>query len=256
VRCQVRHKIKLRKKARIPIKRIKPCTCFRKEVSCHNRRKVIEQFSNQNENQTRTKEEFSNSLILGDAPKILFHTVVADQPYFVQLPNKQPTRWTVQYVIEGVDHDADKLRSFEEDVESIAEVVKQNADTRLMATSHSISRIGRSRQNLGCSRLNDVSWVKTNTMPNRLGIRFTNATETPFSVVKHKSPDKYAVNKDYRKRGGPATIACVVWVLSVCHGKERLKEVKKHPIHMPTQSRIRITLTSSCRRSGDCLSFI
>jgi len=50
--------------------------------------------------------------------------------------------------------------------------------------------------------LNDVIWVKTNPMPNWLGVRFTNATETLIWAVKDKSVKNYTFNREYAKSFG------------------------------------------------------
>ncbi|MFN3947262.1 MAG: DNA methyltransferase [Aquificaceae bacterium] len=63
-------------------------------------------------------------------------------------------------------------------------------------------------QDLGFWILNDVVWVKTNPMPNWLGVRFTNATEHLIWAVKDKEVKSCTFNKRickgfwYWKSGG------------------------------------------------------
>jgi len=61
--------------------------------------------------------------------------------------------------------------------------------------------------------LNDVIWVKTNPMPNWLGVRFTNATETLIWAVKDKSVKNYTFNKEYAKSFGIGKIGANVWMV-------------------------------------------
>ena len=85
---------------------------FHQGVISPDRNKVIKVISDLNEKQTYTKEEVLNSIILGDALKVLkklpeeiFDMVFIDPPYFLQLPKKELRRWTVRTVVEGVDDD-------------------------------------------------------------------------------------------------------------------------------------------------------
>ena len=70
-------------------------------------------------------------------------------------------------------------------------IMKPTATIWTIATYHSIFRIGKIMQDLGYLILNNIIWVKTNPMPNWLGVRFTNATETLIWAVKDKHSKKY-----------------------------------------------------------------
>ena len=230
--------------------------------------KVIKVIFDQNENQTYTKEEVLNSVILGDALKVLkkipeeiFDMVFIDPPYFLQLPKKELRRWTVKTVVEGVNDDWDKFQSFEEYdkfiqnlLVEVKRVMKPNATIWVIATYHSIFRIGKIMQDLGYWILNDVIWVKTNPMPNWLGVRFTNATETLIWAIKDKNVKKYTFNKDYAKQFGIGKIGANVWVLPLCNGKERIKDEKGKKVHStqkPIELLKRIILTST--NEGDLI---
>ncbi len=241
---------------------------FRQEVISPNRNEAIKVISDLNEKQTYTKEEVLNSVILGDAlkvlkklPKEIFDMVFIDPPYFLQLPKKELRRWTVKTVVEGVDDDWDKFPSFEEYdkfiqslLTEVKRVMKPNATIWLIATYHSIFRIGKIMQDLGYWILNDIIWVKTNPMPNWLGVRFTNATETLIWAVKDKNSKKYTFNKDYAKQFGIGKIGANVWVLPLCNGKERLKDEKGKKVHStqkPIELLKRVILTST--NEGDLI---
>jgi len=166
------------------------------------------------EKQNYTKEEILNSIILGDSLKVLkkfpeeiFDMVFIDPPYFLQLPKKELRRWKVKTIVEGVNDDWDKFSSFEEYdnfiknlLIEVKRVMKPNGTIWVIGTYHNIFRVGKIMQDLGFWILNDVIWVKTNPMPNWLGVRFTNATETLIWAIKDKNSKKYTFNKDYAKK--------------------------------------------------------
>jgi len=230
--------------------------------------KIIKIISDKEEKQTYSKEEVLNSIILGDAlnvlkklPKETFDMVFIDPPYFLQLPKKELRRWTVKTIVEGVDDSWDKFPSFEEYdkfiqnlLTEVKRVIKPNATIWIIATYHSIFRIGKIMQDLGYWILNDIIWIKTNPMPNWLGVRFTNATETLIWAVKDKNSKKYTFNKEYAKQFGIGKIGANVWVLPLCNGKERLKDENGKKIHStqkPIELLKRVILTST--KEGDLI---
>ncbi len=229
---------------------------------------AIKVISDQDQKQTYSKEEVLNSVILGDALKVLkklpeeiFDMVFIDPPYFLQLPKKKLRRWTVKTIVEGVDDDWDKFPSFEEYdnfiqilLTEVKRVMKFNATIWVIATYHSIFRIGKIMQDLGYWILNDIIWVKTNPMPNWLSVRFTNATETLIWAIKDKNSKKYTFNKDYAKQFGIGKIGANVWVLPLCNSKERLKDEKGKKVHStqkPIELLKRVILTST--NEGDLI---
>jgi len=241
---------------------------FQQEGIGFNRNEAIKVISDQSDKQTYTKEEILNSVIFGDTLKVLkklpgeiFDIIFIDPPYFLQLPKKELRRWTVKTVVEGVDDDWDKFPSFEEYdkfiqnlLTEVKRVMKPNATIWLIATYHSIFRIGKIMQDLEYWILNDIIWVKTNPMPNWLGVRFTNATETLIWAVKDKNSKKYTFNKNYAKQFGIGKIGANVWVLPLCNGKERLKDEKGKKVHStqkPIELLKRVILTST--NEGDLI---
>lgn len=212
--------------------------------------------------------EISNKVINGNTIEVLdkiepntFDMVFIDPPYFLQLPKKKLIRWEVKTIVNGVDDDWDKFSSFEEYDKFISNllvkvknVMKENATIWVIATYHSIFRIGKIMQDLGFWILNDVIWLKTNPMPNWLGVRFTNATETLIWAVKDKKNKKYTFNKDYAKKFGVGKIGANVWEIPLCSGKERLKDEKGKKIHStqkPIELLKRVILTST--KPGDLI---
>jgi len=188
--------------------------------------------------------------------------VFIDPPYFLQLPNdKELKRWTVKTIVEGVNDEWDKFSSFAEYddfirglLTEVRRVMKPTATIWVIATYHSIFRIGKIMQDLGFWILNDVIWVKTNPMPNWLGVRFTNATETLIWAVKEKGAKKYTFNKEYAKRFGIGKVGANVWVLPLCWGEERLKDEqgkKLHSTQKPVELLKRVILTST--KEGDLI---
>jgi len=218
------------------------------------------------EKQKYLLDEIKNKVILGDTFKVLkklddecIDMVFIDPPYFLQLPNKELRRWTVKTVVEGVDDAWDKFSSFQEYddfitrlLNEVKRIMKPTATLWVIATYHSIFRIGKIMQDLGYWILNDVIWVKTNPMPNWLGVRFTNATENLIWAVKDKKVKGHTFNKEYAKRLGIGKVGANVWVLPLCWGNERLKneEGKKlHSTQKPTELLKRVILTST--KEGD-----
>jgi DNA modification methylase len=213
-------------------------------------------------------EEIRDKIILGDTLDVLrkiesnvFDTVFIDPPYFLQLKKKKLRRWDVKTDVEGVFDEWDKFSSFEEYddfiqsiLSEVKRVMKENATIWVIGTYHNIFRIGKLMQDLGFWILNDVIWVKNNPMPNWLGVRFTNATETLIWAVKDKKVKKYTFNKDLAKQFGIGKIGANVWQIPVCSGKERIKDKDGNKIHStqkPIELLKRVILTTT--KEGDLI---
>ncbi|MFN4228006.1 MAG: DNA-methyltransferase [Candidatus Ratteibacteria bacterium] len=237
---------------------------FKSNVLLNNSVNII--VEDKNEKQKYLLEEIKNKVILGDALKVLkkiddeaFDMVFIDPPYFLQLPNKKLRRWTVKTVVEGVNDEWDKFSSFQEYddfiqklLTEVKRVMKPTATIWVIATYHSIFRIGKIMQDLNYWILNDVVWVKTNPMPNWLGVRFTNATETLIWAVKDKKSKKYTFNKEYARSFGIGKVGANVWVLPICWGDERIKDEngkKLHSTQKPIELLKRVILIST--KEGD-----
>ena len=211
-------------------------------------------------------KEIRNRIILGDALDVLrkiesgiFDMVFIDPPYFLQLQKKKLKRWNVKTDVEGVFDEWDKFSSFEEYddfiqsiLKEVKRVMKENATIWVIGTYHNIFRIGKIMQDLGFWILNDVIWIKNNPMPNWLGVRFTNATETLIWAVKDKKVKKYTFNKEMAKQFGIGKVGANVWQIPICSGKERIKDENGNKIHStqkPIELLKRVILTST--KEGD-----
>ncbi len=207
-------------------------------------------------------EDILNKTLFGDALAILkkipsdsVDLVFLDPPYYLQLPKKQLKRWNVKTSVDAVDDDWDKFDSFEEYdtfIQSILvetqRIMKEKAALWIISTYHSIHRIGKIMQDLGYWLLSDVLWLKSNPMPNWLGVRFTNATETLIWAVKDKDVKKNTFNKTMAKKYGIGKVGANVWVIPLCTGKERMKDEegkKLHSTQKPIELLKRIILTTS-----------
>jgi len=223
------------------------------------------------DNQAKTlysNNEIRNKIILGDALSVLrkiesnlFDMVFIDPPYFLQLQKKKLKRWNTNTDVEGVFDEWDKFSSFEEYddfiqsiLSEVKRVMKENATIWVIGTYHNIFRIGKIMQDLGFWILNDVIWVKNNPMPNWLGVRFTNATETLIWAVKDKKVKKYTFNKELAKQFGIGKIGANVWQIPICSGKERIRDKDGNKIHStqkPMELLKRIILTTT--KEGDLI---
>ncbi len=190
-------------------------------------------------------DQISNKVIHGDALEVLkkipdesVDLVFMDPPYFLQLPRKQLKRWNVKSNVEGVDDDWDKFESFEDYdnfistiLDEVKRIMKENATIWIISTYHSIFRIGKILQDKKFWLMSNVIWTKSNPMPNWLGVRFTNATETLIWATKDKDVKKYIFKKDLAKKYGIGKVGANVWLIPLCTGKERLKDEDGNKLH-------------------------
>lgn len=218
--------------------------------------------------ETYPLDEILNKTLFGDALKILkkipsnsVDLVFLDPPYYLQLPQKQLKRWNVKTSVEGVDDDWDKFESFEDYDNFIKKILvetkrimKEKAALWIISTYHSIFRIGTILQDLEYWLLSNVIWLKTNPMPNWLGVRFTNATETLIWAIKDKKVKGYTFHKNAAKKYGIGKVGANVWTIPLCTGKERMKDnegKKLHSTQKPIELLKRIILTTS--KEGDII---
>ncbi|MGA1847862.1 MAG: DNA-methyltransferase [Thermoplasmatota archaeon] len=203
-----------------------------------------------------------NVVVQGDSSKLLselppdsMDMVFLDPPYYLQLPKKDLIRWNQNNVVVAVRDDWDRFSSFDEYdgfmtsvLKEIKRIMKPSGTLWAISTYHSLFRIGKIMQDLGFWILNDVHWVKTNPMPNWLGVRFTNATETLLWSLREKGVKGYTFHRDRAKEFGIGKVGANVWVIPLCTGKERLKGddgLRLHSTQKPLELLKRILLTST-----------
>ena len=206
----------------------------------------------------------SSKYILGDSlielKKFKDHSVdmvFCDPPYNLQLSKTlyRPDATKVS----GVNDDWDKFNNFQDyDIftkkwlSEIKRVLKPDGCLWVIGSYHNIYRIGYILQNLNFWILNDIIWRKTNPMPNFKGTRFTNAHETLIWAAKSKS-SKYTFNYQTMKQlNDNKQMRSDDWLINICSGKERLKDVKNQKLHntqKPEELLLRVVLSST--KPGD-----
>jgi DNA modification methylase len=183
--------------------------------------------------------------------------VFADPPYNMQLENAlyRPNNTKV----DGVDDDWDKFGSFYEYddfciawLKECRRILKDTGTIWVIGSYHNIFRVGNIMLNLGYWILNDVTWYKTNPMPNFMGTRFTNATETLLWCSKSKENRKYTFNHKIMKKYNCGKQMTSVWQIGLCIGEERLKGKdgkKAHSTQKPEELLKRVILSTT--KQGD-----
>jgi DNA modification methylase len=189
--------------------------------------------------------------VLDGLPARSVDVVFADPPYNLQLRNElwRPNQTRVNGVNDAWDHfgsfaDYDEFsRAW---LNACRRVLKDTGTLWVIGTYHNIFRVGAILQDLEYWILNDISWIKSNPMPNFHGVRFTNAHETLIWAQKVRgAPYTFnyaamkALNDDLQMRSD--------WYLPLCTGKERLRVngEKAHATQKPEALLYRVILASS-----------
>jgi DNA modification methylase len=179
--------------------------------------------------------------------------IFADPPYNMQLKNAlyRPNNTKV----DGVDDQWDKFASFAEYdafcsawLAECKRILKPTGSIWVIGSYHNIFRVGTIMLNLGFWILNDVTWYKTNPMPNFLGTRFTNATETLLWCSKGEECKKYTFNHKMMKKYNGGKQMTSVWQIGLCIGEERIKGAdgkKVHSTQKPEELLKRVILSST-----------
>jgi modification methylase len=205
-----------------------------------------------------------NTIIQGDCieelkkfPSDSIDLIFADPPYNMQLKNAlyRPNNTKVA----GVDDAWDKFSSFSEYdmfcaawLSECRRILKDTGSIWVIGSYHNIFRVGSIMLNLGFWILNDITWHKTNPMPNFLGTRFTNATETLLWCSKGERYKKYTFNHKIMKKYNGDKQMTSVWQIGLCVGEERLKREdgkKAHSTQKPEELLKRVILSTT--KQGD-----
>lgn len=217
-----------------------------------------------------TKKEginkFINKIICADSLKKLeeipdnsIDLIFVDPPYNLQLRNElwRPN----QTKVDAVNDDWDKYDGFEHYdkfckkwLKECQRVLKETGTIWVIGSYHNIFRVGKIMQDIGLWTLNDVTWIKSNPMPNFMGTRFTNATETLIWAKKNESAKGYTFNYQLMKKFNKGKQMRSDWYISICNGKERIKDKegkKVHSTQKPEKLLRHIILSSS--KEGDLI---
>jgi len=190
--------------------------------------------------------------LLATLPDKSVDLIFADPPYNLQLQNDlfRPNMTRV----DGVDDTWDQFSSFEDYddfsrqwLRECRRVLKDSATIWVIGTYHNIFRIGTILQDLGYWILNDVVWIKTNPMPNFLGVRFTNAHET---LIWAKKDEKAKYTFNYHAMKGfnrDKQMRSDWWLFSHASGTERIKVdgKKAHSTQKPESLLYRVLLAAT-----------
>ena len=183
--------------------------------------------------------------------------IFADPPYNLQLGGAlhRPD----QSLVDACDDEWDQFASFEAyDAFTRAwllacrRVLKPNGTIWVIGSYHNIFRVGATLQDLQFWILNDVVWRKTNPMPNFKGRRFQNAHETLIWAAREPGARGYAFNYEALKAGNEDVQMRSDWLIPICTGAERLKDVngdKVHPTQKPEGLLHRVLISST--KPGD-----
>lgn len=178
--------------------------------------------------------------------------VFADPPYNLQLRNTlyRPNLTKVDAVDDAWDSFesfADYDRFTEAWLEACRRVLGDSGTIWVIGSYHNIHRVGRIMMDLGYWLLNDITWVKTNPMPNFRGARFTNATETLIWAKKSKGQKTYTFNHHAMKALNDDKQMRSVWEIPLCTGGERISVDgrKAHSTQKPEALLYRVIAASS-----------
>src|ERR1700753_650034 len=184
--------------------------------------------------------------------------IFADPPYNMQLQGE--LRRPNQSKVDAVDDHWDQFASFQtydrvtkDWLTAARRVLKDSGAIWVIGSYHNIFRVGATLQDLGFWILNDVIWRKSNTMPNFLGRRFTNAHETLIWAAKSREQKSYTFNYEAMKALNEELQMRSDWHLPICSGGERLKidGRKAHPTQKPEALLWRALLSST--RAGETI---
>ncbi|SRR5581483_1569168 len=203
-----------------------------------------------------------NRIILGDCVEALNHLptrsidlIFADPPYNLQL-NQELWRPNMTKV-DAVDDEWDRFADFaaydrftRDWLQGCRRVLKETGTLWVIGSYHNIYRLGAILLDLGYWILNDITWIKTNPMPQMRGVRFANAHETLLWAK--KSPKaRYTFNYHAMKSLNDGKQMRSDWLIPICSGAERIKVDgrKAHSTQKPEALLYRVILSSS--RPGD-----
>jgi modification methylase len=199
-----------------------------------------------------------NQILYGDCIEVLqtlpensVDLVFADPPYNLQLRNDlyRPNMTKVQAVTDGWDkfNGFSDYDAFTTDwLSACRRVLKDTGTIWVIGSYHNIYRVGTALQDLGFWILNDVTWIKSNPMPNFRGVRFTNAHETLIWAQKKKGA-KYTFNHKSMKALNDDLQMRSDWTIPLATGRQRIKSngTKAHSTQKPEALLYRVIMAAS-----------
>ncbi len=205
-----------------------------------------------------------NRILKGDCIEVLatlpaqsVDLIFADPPYNLQLDKDlhRPNMSKVDAVHDAWDH-FDSFEAYDAFtrawLSACQRVLKPSGTLWVIGSYHNIFRVGKTMQDLGFWILNDVIWVKTNPMPNFMGVRFTNAHETLIWASLGKGA-KYTFNYQAMKHlNEDKQMRSDWWLLQLATGAERLRDdngEKAHTTQKPEALLYRVILAGT--HTGD-----
>ncbi len=189
--------------------------------------------------------------ILPTLPENTVDVIFADPPYNLQL--QQDLYRPNQTRVDAVDDVWDKFASLAEYdaftrawLGACRRVLKDTGTLWVIGSYHNIYRVGAILQDLDFWILNDITWIKSNPMPNFRGVRFTNAHETLIWAQKKRGA-RYTFNHHAMKALNDDLQMRSDWTLPLCTGRERLRVngEKAHATQKPESLLYRVLLASS-----------
>jgi len=194
--------------------------------------------------------------ILAGLPENSVDLIFADPPYNLQLQNEllRPDH----SLVDAVDDDWDRFDDFASYdaftrawLEGCRRVLKDTGTLWVIGSYHNIHRVGAAVQNLGYWILNEITWIKSNPMPQFRGVRFTNAHETLLWCKKSKEQKRYTFHYQAMKMVNDGKQMRSDWYIPLCTGRERLTidGRKLHATQKPEALLYRILL--ACSNPGD-----
>lgn len=194
--------------------------------------------------------------MLAQLPEKSVDLVFADPPYNLQLQNTllRPDH----SLVDAVDDDWDRFDDFASYdaftrawLQGCRRVLKDTGTLWVIGSYHNIHRVGAILQDLGYWMLNEITWIKSNPMPQFRGVRFTNAHETLLWCKKSKAQKRYTFHYQAMKMANDGKQMRSDWYIPICTGRERLAfEGKKlHATQKPEALLYRILL--ACTNPGD-----
>ncbi|MDR3709459.1 MAG: DNA methyltransferase [Capsulimonadaceae bacterium] len=195
--------------------------------------------------------------IMNALPEKSVDLVFADPPYNLQL--SQDLYRPNLTLVDAVDDHWDQFGSFGEYdrftrdwLAACRRLLKDDGALWVIGSYHNIYRVGSILLDLGYWILNDVTWIKTNPLPQMRGSRFCNAHETLIWAKKTRDA-RYTFNYRDLKAGNEDKQMRSDWEFPLCTGRQRemLDGQKAHATQKPEALLHRVITATS--KPGDVI---